>query len=274
MPVSPSTHPTPYPDVNAILGLLLAEVRAALGDRFVGMYLYGSLSSGDFDPGSSDVDFLVATEGELPDEALAALEAMHARIAASGLPWVTRLEGSYIPRAALRRYDASDARHPSIGTDWAFGVGHHDSSWVIQRHLVRESGVVVAGPPPRTLIDPVSPDELRAAVLGTLRGYWARQLRAPEQLRARHYQAFAILTMCRALYTLERGEVVSKPVAAAWAREALGAHWAPLIERALAWRPDHRPGDVAETLRFIRYTIERADRDLPRPQPLADDAGG
>ena len=87
MPVPSSAHPTPYPDVNAILTLLLAEVRAILGDRFVGMYLYGSLSSGDFDPGSSDVDFLVATEGELPDEALAALEAMHARIAASGLPW-------------------------------------------------------------------------------------------------------------------------------------------------------------------------------------------
>jgi hypothetical protein len=231
------------------------------------MYLYGSLSSGDFDPGSSDVDFLVATEGELPDETLAALEAMHARIAASGLPWATRLEGSYIPLTALRRYDPANARHPSIGTDWAFGVGNHDSSWVIQRHLVREGGVVVAGPPPRTLIDPVSPDELRAAVLDTLRGYWARQLRSPEQLGARHYQAFAILTMCRALYTLERGEVVSKPVAAAWAREALGPRWAPLIERALAWRPDHRPDDAAETLRFIRHTIECARRYSEGPRP-------
>src|SRR5438105_7327825 len=95
-----------------------------------------------------------------------------------------------------------------------------------------------------------------------LTGFWARQMDGPEPewLRTRHYQAFAILTMCRALYTLERGEVVSKPVAAAWAREALGTRWAPLIERALAWRPDHRSDDVAETLRFIRYTIKRAQR--------------
>ena len=42
-------NPTPYADVNAILGLLLARVERILGDQFTGMYLYGSLSSGDFD---------------------------------------------------------------------------------------------------------------------------------------------------------------------------------------------------------------------------------
>src|SRR4051794_16511685 len=98
------THPTPYPDVNAIIDQLLTEVRAILGDELVGLYLYGSLSSGDFDPDSSDIDFLVVTAGELPPATLAALEAMHARIGASGGKWATHLEGSYIPQAALRHY--------------------------------------------------------------------------------------------------------------------------------------------------------------------------
>jgi hypothetical protein len=43
------SSPTPYPDVNAILNVLLAAVRAILGNQFVGFYLYGSLASGDFD---------------------------------------------------------------------------------------------------------------------------------------------------------------------------------------------------------------------------------
>ncbi len=89
MTAMPSTGPTPHAEVNAILHLLLAEVRALLGEELVGMYLFGSLSQGDFDPGSSDIDFVVATAGELPDETLAALAAMHARIAASGLEWAT-----------------------------------------------------------------------------------------------------------------------------------------------------------------------------------------
>jgi hypothetical protein len=81
------------------------------------MYLYGSLSLGDFDPASSDIDFLVVTEHELPDETVAALDTMHARIAASGLEWADTLEGSYIPCAAMRRYDPANNRHPTIGLD-------------------------------------------------------------------------------------------------------------------------------------------------------------
>jgi predicted nucleotidyltransferase len=71
--------PTPYPDVNEILELLLASVRDVLRDQFVGMYLYGSLSSGDFEPAASDIDFLVVTKAMLPEETIAALEAMHYR---------------------------------------------------------------------------------------------------------------------------------------------------------------------------------------------------
>lgn len=33
-------HPTPYPDVNAVLHKLLSAVQAILGEQFVGLYLY------------------------------------------------------------------------------------------------------------------------------------------------------------------------------------------------------------------------------------------
>lgn len=135
-----ATHPTPYPDVNVVLDMLRSDVEAILGSHFIGMYLYGSLAGGCFDRQRSDVDFLVVAADELPDKMLPALEAMHARIAGSGSTWATKLEGSYIPRRALRRYDLSQARHPSIGVDWPFGVGHHGSDWVIQRHVIRERG--------------------------------------------------------------------------------------------------------------------------------------
>ncbi len=36
--------PTPYLEVNAVLNELLPDVQAILGDRFIGMYLYGSLA--------------------------------------------------------------------------------------------------------------------------------------------------------------------------------------------------------------------------------------
>ena len=76
--------PTPYPYVNEVLQALLANVGAILGERFYGLYLYGSLASGDFNPRRSDIDFLVVTEGLLPEEMIAALDEMHAQMAASG----------------------------------------------------------------------------------------------------------------------------------------------------------------------------------------------
>ena len=67
-------HPTPSPEVNAVLQALLSGVQAVLGDDFVGLYLYDSLAGGDFCPERSDIDFVVATADVLPDEAVAALE--------------------------------------------------------------------------------------------------------------------------------------------------------------------------------------------------------
>ncbi|HKW21284.1 MAG TPA: hypothetical protein VJO13_07915, partial [Ktedonobacterales bacterium] len=118
-----------------VLSLLLSGIQYILGDRLVGLYLYGSLSSGDFDPASSDVDFVAVTCGAIAenDPAFEYLREMHERIAASGLPFADHLEGSYIPQAAWRRYDPADAHHPTIGHDWPFKLGFHDANWVIER---------------------------------------------------------------------------------------------------------------------------------------------
>jgi len=261
---APVTHPTPYPGVNAVLHELLSRVQTILGDYFVGLYLYGSLASGDFDPHRSDIDFVVCTAKALPGEMLPALEAMHARMAASGSKWAAKLEGAYIPQRALRRYDPAEAPCPYLN-EGRFRVGRLGSDWVIQRHILREQGVVVAGPAPQTLIDPVQPDDLRGAVLGTLREWWSPMLQSPDpRLHGSEYQAYAVLTMCRALYTLQHGTIVSKPVAARWAQERLGERWAALIERALAWRNGEPFEHLDETLDLIRYTLERSQQASDR----------
>src|SRR5207248_8310693 len=135
--------------------LLLSEVRALVGEELLGMYLYGSLSLGAFEPGSSDIDFLVATVDALADERVRALSNMHARLINSGLSYATRLEGFYLPQAALRRSDAANARYPFNAQAHGLLMVELGSDWVIQRHLVRETAIVLWGPPPQTLLDPV-----------------------------------------------------------------------------------------------------------------------
>jgi len=266
IPTHSTNNPTPYNGVNTILLLLLAKLQAILGPRLIGLYLYGSLSLGDFDPASSDIDFLAVTAEDLPAETLDQLRAMHADIAASGLPYADHLEGSYIPSVALRRYDPHNARHPSIGVDWPFQIEEHNHNWIIEYHIIREHGVIVWGPSPQTLIDPVSPQELRAAVCKHLKSQWQSRIEDVEWLRPRLYQAFAVLTLCRALYTLQHdGAACSKPQAASWAQETY-PQWKPIIERALAWRSQSEQDDPTETVAFLREALTLALNLCPQDE--------
>ena len=263
-------------EVRAVLTLLLARQRETLGDQLVALYLYGSLSSGDFASASSDVDFLAVTEGTLPDDELEWLRAMHAEVATSGLPFATKLEGSYVPREALRRYDPANAWHPTIGVDWPFQVGFHDANWVIERAIVRERGAVLYGPLPETLIDPISPMQLRQATCQQLADVWQARIADASFLHPRHYAAFAVLTLCRALYTLDHGAYCSKPMAAAWASEQYPA-WQPTVAWALSHRADHAdsaPAELAGVMAFLRDALAEAQSLCARLAPLSTEERG
>jgi predicted nucleotidyltransferase len=106
-------HSTGYAAVDAVLAELLAGVCGTLGGQLVGVYLDGSLATGDFSEHSSDIDALVVTEETLSDEVIAALRTMHAQLAAGTSKWARELEVSYIPRHALRRFDPDDNCHPT-----------------------------------------------------------------------------------------------------------------------------------------------------------------
>lgn len=250
--------PTPYPDVNEILGILLYHVKEIIQDQFVGMYLYGSLSSGDFNPQTSDIDFLVVTEDYLPEKTIRDLENMHKQTWATSIKRAGELEGSYIPKTLIRRHDPHGLPCPTVN-EGKFFVDRRGSDWIIQRHVVRECGVIVEGPDPKTLIDFVSPDEIREAVKGILHEWWFPMLDDPSWLRDNEngYRAFAVITMCRVLHALETGTVASKPKAMQWARSKLGERWMPLIDRAaLAGHEDHEIS-LNETLDFIRFIHEQ-----------------
>lgn len=249
---------TQYPDVNTSLRLFLQGVQAILGDLMVGTYLHGSLATGDFNPQSSDIDFVVVVAQPVCDDLLSALAVFHARLAASGLKWATKLEGAYISKEAIRSYEPEKTSCAWLGADGHFAREPLGNDWVIQSYVIREMGVTVTGPDPKTLIDPILPEDLRRAELATLRWWWSPQLDNPFRLRSREYQAYAVLTMCRALYTLQFGTVVSKSCAARWAQTNLGERWVALIQRSLTWHIRDGVDDSGWALEFIRYTSKCA----------------
>jgi hypothetical protein len=251
--------PTPYPKVNSLLTGLLAEVQSIVGEDLIGFYLDGSLALGDFDPVTSDVDFIAAIARPLSPDTFEALAAMHSAQRDSGLPFAWDVEGSYIHQSALCRHDPADTVFPNLERGTAEILKHkeHHSDWIIHRSIVRDHGIALFGPPAATLIDPVSPNEIRLATAGVLRSWWGTA-EAMTYLRDAPLTTMAIYvapTMCRALYGLEHGGVISKPAACRWALVTQEARWQDLIGAVLRH-------EFTETMRdevsaFVHYVGSR-----------------
>lgn len=256
-------HPklTPFPEINEMLAQLVLGILRVLDQDVVGVYVHGSLALGDFNRETSDVDFLVATRTELSAEKLPALEQMHAELRDQGFKWACNMEGSYISQKLLKRYDPERCWHPALRCDGSFGVDGHGSDWIIQRAILREYGLTLHGPAPDILIDPVAPAELKKAAQAILTEWWSPLFKDASRLNSSEYQAYAILTMCRCLYTIEEGLVASKPAAAQWVLDTShGSKWELLIRQALAWRNGDGLNAIDQTLAFVRYTLERAGK--------------
>jgi hypothetical protein len=264
-------YPTPYADVNTVLHNFVVRIQAILGNHFRGMYLYGSLALGDFDPYHSDIDFIVVTDAELADDLFVALQELHARFDKSPSPWAAKIEAAYIPRSALHHVAPTQARYPQVEKGTALFKAPLEIGWIFQCYSLREHGVRVAGPDPRSLCNPIDPSDLRRAV-PVIPNMWLEEARNDpswlDWLRQRENQSFVVLTLCRLLYTFDEADVVSKPAAARWAQKSLDMRWAGLIERALVGQHEQSEtpeNDVDDTIAMIQYTIERSQQQQVPP---------
>ena len=246
-----------YPAVEPLLAELRTGIQTILGPRLIGLYLYGSLVTGDFDPVHSDIDLLAVLAGALSEAEFAALDALHAAFVAAHPQWTERVEIAYLAAGALRTFLTQASPIAIISPGEPFHVKEAGNDWLINWWIVRGQGRALAGPPATAVIDPIGDDEFQAAVRQQVqewRGY-------VYEMERRKSQAYAVLTLCRALYAVENGEQVSKRRAAEWAADAF-PQWAAQIGQAWEWRtaPDDEGVDHARTRQAtVRFAQEVAE---------------
>ena len=261
-------RPTPFADLNEVLSEFLDRAASALGSRFVGAYLVGSFALGDADE-QSDVDFLVVTEKPIAADQEAEIRSVHAEFPDRDVVWAQHLEGSYPPHEELRTVRA-------IGKKWLYvdnGAKQMERSThcntALVRWTLRERGIVLAGPQPGTLVDPVSAEDLRAEAVRMAPRYYAWLDEDWNELDNAWTQPYTVVTYCRILGTLATGRVLSKREALRWALENLDEEWRGLIQAAIDDRPDPwgrvhrpaRPGTLEPTRRFVEYAMRLAGSD-------------
>jgi len=260
--------PTTNLEINAILLELIVSVQSILGDKFTGAYLQGSFALGDSDQ-DSDVDFIIVVNNEVSEFELSALQLMHARIYELDSQWAKHLEGSYFPQNMLKNPDPASSELLFLDNTFKELIRSDHCNTLVVRWVLREHGITLAGPDPKTLVEPVVLSELRQEIILTMHK-WANSIFTnPDEMNNRWYQPYAVLTYCRMLYTLYNDGIASKLAAAEWAKTFLEDKWAGLIQRAWDERPNPSlkvrqvadPDDFKSTLDFIRYSLNMASSD-------------
>jgi hypothetical protein len=258
-------QPTPYPELNQVLEELLGSVRTILADTFTGLYLQGSFALGDFDE-HSDCDFIVVVKNELNLVQVDALQDLHPRIYALPSRWAQHLEGSYLPQVTLKDYKQR-------GTPlWYLDNGSQKLLWdahcntIVVRLTLLQHGVVLAGPPPADLIDPIPVEAFRQSILESMQTWGEQIIASPEGINSRFYQGFTVLHYSRLLHDLCTGVPGSKRAGAEWAKAQLDPYWSALIDRTWDTRPVPEvsvrtpadPEDLRLTVAFVKHILELA----------------
>jgi len=249
---------TPYTDINDILVLLLENLEEIYRDQLIGLYLVGSLAYGDFHTNSSDIDFLAILDYSSSKEQLAQVKYMHQRIGERYPTWAKRIEGSYITQDMLSSIEPPKTSRPYINEGTLLTAGaHYGNEWLLKLQVFYECGVALREPNPKELMGPIDMKQVRAASRKDLYEEWAPKLQNFSSLADSHLQAYTILTLSRILYSAQNDQVASKRVASSWVKETYGKPWIGLIEQAENWHYGQAMNRLAETLNFLRFTLEK-----------------
>lgn len=262
----------PYPELRKVLDIFVAEIQAELEKALVGVYLVGSLATGDFDL-DSDVDFLVLINTELTETNKKRLKDIQIRVHELDCYPAKHLEGSYISINDLNDWSAVGEKKLYYFDNGSTTPEQsvHDNNWHA-RWILRERGITLIGPAPATLLAPIPTSELRDEMktsMHQIKVFFAAALNQPLNFfNSQFGQSFVVLTYCRILHTLHTGEVQSKKAGVQWAEQFVNPEWSEFIDRAWNDREGVRFGVkigqradeklLYQTLEFIKYAAAQS----------------
>src|SRR5437773_3331761 len=146
---SPSTFD---PAIGSLLVSIQEATVTVTGLSLAGLYLFGSLATGDFDADVSDID-LIAVLADSPSKRLATrLSRMHEDLAEANPEWDDRIEVIYISTQGLANCRRDTTTIAVISPSEPFHVVEAGRDWILNWYPARENGVSLIGPPIDSLI--------------------------------------------------------------------------------------------------------------------------
>ena len=158
----------PYPELRELLNAFVHEITTELRENLVGIYLVGSIASGDFDL-DSDVDFLVVTNTELTEANMKSLQEIQIKIHGIDCYPAKHLEGSYISVSDLNNWSIVGQKKLYYFDNGStkYEQSTHDNKWHV-RWILRERGITLVGQKPEAILQTIPLNELRNEIKTTM----------------------------------------------------------------------------------------------------------
>jgi hypothetical protein len=254
--------------VQTALDDYIDQVHSVLPGLVAGLYVHGSVALGTYQPGLSDIDFIVVTSRTCTDQDIAALRAIHQAL-------TTRhprapLEGSYLQWQDLGQRVGHVPPRPYIHDGVFYPGGHHDIN-AVTWWILKNRGVTLLGPPANQLDIQVDWDGLVAAMHRNMNTYWASFTSNPRRmawLLGDYGVQWAVLGVLRQFYTFREQSITSKVGAGVYGLAHTPRRWHRLIQEAIDIR-EGRPATAyrshivraIETRAFLQLVIAACQID-------------
>jgi predicted nucleotidyltransferase len=256
--------PAPPPQINNLLLEILAALQRVLREKLRGLYLFGSLVSGDFVEGISDIDLFALLTADLNEDEFAALDKTHGALIAENPEWEDRHEIAYLAENVLATFRTQRSSIAVISPGEPFHIKEAGRDWAINWYVLRQHGRALFGPP----VDEIFPEISQREFVEFVRDQaleWGDWL--PHTRESARYQSYAVLTLSRALYAVSKGEQPSKRVAGEWV-VACFPKWAELIAWAFAIRVTRGNEDIdtatnyPQVEAFVQFVMDEVEKAI------------
>jgi predicted nucleotidyltransferase len=120
-----------YQDINEVLLLMISGIQDIVSKKLIGIYLFGSLTYGDFNPNSSDIDLLTVINRRLNHDELDQIKQLHKQIEEQCQKWSHRLESSYTPIDLFKNTLPPKKPRPYYGGGIFYEEAPYGNEWII-----------------------------------------------------------------------------------------------------------------------------------------------
>lgn len=246
------------PEIHSLLHDITVGVEEIFQEDFVGVYLFGSLTYGDFNTNRSDIDLVSIIKSPATNNQIKQLQALHNSLAQNYPLWSQRTESSYTPLDMLQSIKPPGSR-PYYGEGILYPAAEYGNEWVINLYLLYNFGKALAGPEFKSLMPPVDIKEVQKACIQDLYKEWEPKLLDTAWIENSHYQSYLVLNICRILNTVVNRSALSKKQSADWVKKQY-PHWRELINSAEQWQYGQELHKKPLVLQFLKFVIDEVKK--------------